>query len=284
MKSLVIAIILFLISVNNSFTIANDQILSSKSVMEKVNIGLNGPVKKVIESPDDDNFIKRYYFNSNGCLYQKEWYAESSFRTTTITDTYDNKERIIKNKWDLRGTEPGATMAFYSVYSYDDVKRTYLSTRTENGKTEITSTGILDNYGNVIEKLGYSFGGRPTTKTVREFNDFGQEIKSTVYDIEGPVWSIVEKTYNPLGRQLSSLAYKRQSNSSLELASKEENFYKDNRLDKTVYNDLLKKESKITTYEYLNEDKYHNWTKMKMTITAGTGTIVFDITRQIEYY
>lgn len=174
--------------------------------------------------------------------------------------------------------------SFSSEYNYEDTSHTYISTRTERGRVEITSRGILDNQGNLIEYEGISFG-RPSMKAVREYNDSGQVTKVTTYDIEGPLETRLEKSYNPNGRLLLLLFYEKQPNGNLELKYKYEYLYENDRLVKSIELDLLKQITKnTTTYEYLAEDNFHNWTKMKKTITTVEGTRIDDVTREIEYF
>ena len=188
MKRLSIIIALLVLATQSSFNIVeshSSQEPTVKRFMEKVNLELNGPVKKVIVRPDDGDFTTVYYFDANGSLRLKELHSESSTNVNNITDTYDDKERLIKNNWNLQGNQPLLLTSFSSEYIYEDANNTYLSTRTERGKVEITSRGVLDNQGNLIEYEGVSFG-RPLMKAVREYNDSGQETKVTTYDIEGP--------------------------------------------------------------------------------------------------
>lgn len=286
MKRLAIIIVLLVLAIQTSFNIVDahsKQDPTMKRFMEKVNLELNGPVKKVTVYPDN-GFTTVYYFDVNGCLCQKELYAESSTTVTKITDTYDDKERLIKDRWNIQGDQPYSSMSFSSEYNYEDASHTYLSTRTEKGKVEITSRGILDNQGKLIEYEGISFG-RTSMRAVREYNDAGQETKVTTYDIEGPLRTRLEKSYTPNGRLLKLLYYRKWLNGNLELERKYEYSYENDRLAKSIELNLFKQvTTKTTTYDYLAEDNFHNWTRMKKTITTAEGTSIDDVTRQIEYY
>lgn len=105
MKRLAIIIVILVLAVQTSFNIAeshSSQETASKRYMEKVNLELNGPVKKVTVYPDN-GFTTMYYFDASGCLRQREFHTESDTNVNTITDTYDDKERLIKNSWNLQG-------------------------------------------------------------------------------------------------------------------------------------------------------------------------------------
>jgi hypothetical protein len=279
MKRLVIIIVLLVLAIQASFNIVeahSRQEPTVKRFMEKVNLELNCPVKKVTVCPDDGGFITVYYFDGNGCLHQKESYAESSTGVINLTDTYDDKERIIKESLNLQGNQPSSSILF--EYIYDDSSQTYLSTgQNGNGKVEINSRGILDNRGNLIEYESISF------KTVCGYNEFGQQTKATVYRIDGSLQTRVEKSYTSAGRLLTQSFYMKRPDGNLENMNKY--FYENNRLAKSIEINLLKQiTTATTTYDYLTEDNFHNWTKMKKTSTTAEGTSIVNVTRQIEYY
>lgn len=85
-KRLAIIIALFVLAIQTSFNIAeshSSQETTSKRYMEKINLELNGPVKKVTVYPDN-GFTTMYYFDASGCLRQKELHTESDTNVNTI--------------------------------------------------------------------------------------------------------------------------------------------------------------------------------------------------------
>jgi hypothetical protein len=278
MKRLSIIIALLVIVIQNSFNISeahSSQETTAKRFIEKVNLELNGPVKKVTVCPDDGDFTNVYYFDANGCLRQKEMQVESSTTVHKITDYYDNKERIIKESWSLQENQHFSSFSW--EFNYDDSSHTYSTTSTQEGKVEFLARGILDNLGNLIEHEAKSY------KTFREFNEFGQQTKVTVYRIDGSFQTRREMSYTPAGRLLMQSFYMKRPDGDLDTMNKY--FYENDRLAKSVEMNLLKQITTETiTYEYLTEDNFHNWTKMKKTITTGEGTRIVNITRQIEYF
>lgn len=278
MKSLPIIIVLLVLTIQCSFNIVeshSSQEPTIKRFMEKVNLELNGPVKKVIVCPDDDNLTNVYYFNAYGCLRQKELQVKSPTTFLKITDYYDNKERIIKESSSLQENQNFSSFSW--DFNYDDSSHTYSTTSTQEGKVEFLVRGILDNLGNLIEDETKSL------KTFREFNDFGQETKVTVYHIDGSLQTKIEKSYTPAGRLLMQSFYMKRLGGDLDDINKY--FYENDRLAKSIEINLMKQiTTETTTYEYLTEDKFHNWTKMKKTITTAEGTRVVNVTRQIEYF
>lgn len=279
MKRLTIIIVLLAFVIQTSFNIVeshSSQEPTIKRLMGKINLELNGPVKKVTVCPDDGDFTTVYYFDTNGSLSLKESHAESSTNVINMTDTYDDKERVIKENLNLQGSQPSSSILF--EYKYDDSSHTYLSTGQDgNGKVKINSRGILDNLGNLIEDEAKKY------KTVREFNEFGQQTKVTVYRIDGSLQTRREMSYTPAGRLLMQSFYMKRLDGNLE--NMEKYFYENNRLVKSIETNLLKQITTETiTYEYLNEDNFHNWTKMKKNITNVEGTRIVNVTRQIENY
>ena len=278
MKRLSIIIALLVIVIQTSFNISeahSSQETTVKRFIEKVNLELNGPVKKVTVCPDDGDFTNVYYFDANGCLRQKEMQVKSSTTFLKITDYYDNKERIIKESNSLQENQNFSSFSW--DFNYDDSSHTYSTTSTQEGKVEFLVRGILDNLGNIIEDETKSF------KTFREFNEFGQETKVTVYRIDGTLQTRIEKSYTPTGRLLMQSFYMKRPEGNLENMNKY--FYENDRLAKSIEINLIKQiTTETTTYEYLTEDKFQNWTKMKKTITTAEGTRIVNVTRQIEYF
>ena len=245
MKRLSIIIVLVVLTIQTSFNIAEShskQEATSKRFMEKVNLELNGPVKKVTVCLDDGDLTNVYYFDANGCLRQKELQVKSPTTFLKITDYYDNKERIIKESSSLQENQNFSSFSW--DFNYDDSSHTYSTTSTQEGKVEFLVRGILDNLGNLIEDETKSF------KTFREFNEFGQETKVTVFRIDGSLQTRIEKSYTPAGRLLMQSFYMKRPDGNLENMNKY--FYENDRLAKSIEINLIKKQQLMSISPRIN--------------------------------
>lgn len=283
MKQLFITLC-FVITLSSTFfnlSVYATQLPPSLNSNDSIAMELKGPVKTTTLYYNPDGFRLVYYFDSNGHLTLYEMIPDQSNGITLIQNTFDDKERPVITAW-YQNVSASPT-AILMEYEYDNENHTFQRTSTDFGKKSIINKGKLDALGRIVEETGV-IAGRQTFTSVNEYASSGQMLKTTTVDAEGKLSSIYEMTYTPDGK-FSKRQYTLVNSDGSNRASSCVSYYYENyRLIKIVYDDFIKQTSGIITYEYLSEDKHHNWTKMKKQETRESETKTTDIERIIEYY
>lgn len=283
MRQLLI-VLSFVVAVSSTFfslSVSAAQFPPSLNSNESITIELKGSVKTTTLYYKLDGFKLVYHFDSNGHLTLDEMIPDQNNGINLIQHTFDNKERPVITAW-YQNVSSSPT-AILMEYEYDDENHTFQHISTDFGKKNIISKGKLDTLGRIIEETSVILG-RKTSTSFNEYDPSGKMLKTITVDVEGKPSSIREMTYMPNGK-ISKIQYTLVNSDGSDRASSCISYYYENsRLLKVVHEDFIKQTSNTSTYEYLSEDKYHNWTKMRKNETRESGMKTTDIERIIEYF
>ncbi len=245
-------------------------------------LGLKGPVKEVTRSyrifrethtfSEVDKFCTSYSTYRDGILQDKK--------------NFDNKERVV---------EEYARNALNALYLYDDYKLTFVTQypnhpntkrygKLDKNGTIIQRTTIYENINKIeTEEFLYNQNNK-RIKTIRTTNDPLRLVNINGHELEFLPMVVFETLYNEFGQTIRFSVYWVTTSNKYVNRLEWQSTYKDGLIiESTLLHD--EKIVEVEKYQYLEFDKYNNWTKQSQVTTTGDSEPTeLIISREIKYY